>query len=145
MCPRCEKFLILSFCSPCCSSLRSVICFGCGCCFGITPEFSLDPRLHKEAWLDGRAPLILADAPRSSALASAFVADVGGVSVVFCSCCYSPGSPSEIYSVVVDRVGFFWTASHGCEVVPIGEVPPWWEFRRGFHEGPRVIHITRAR
>ena len=45
----------------------------------------------------------------------------------------------------MDRVGFFWTVCHGCEVFPIGEVPPWWVFRHGFHQGPRVIHITLAR
>ena len=72
------------------------------------------------------------------------MADVGGVSEILCCCYYCPGSPSQFYSVVVGRVGFFWTAFHGCEIVPIGEVPPWWAFHHGFRQGLQVIHITRT-
>ena len=40
---------------------------------------------------------------------------------------------------------FLLDCSHGCAVVPVEEVPPWWVFRHSFHQGPRAIHVSRAR
>ena len=50
-------------------SRTPVACFCDGICFDSTADFSLDANSNKEAWLDGRALLSLADALLLSALA----------------------------------------------------------------------------
>ena len=74
-----------------------------------------------------------------------FVVDVGGISVVLCGCYDFPSWPLQFDLVFVDRVYLSWTACHFCEVGPVGEVPLWRKFHHSFHQGPRVIHITRVR
>ena len=61
-----------------------VACICDGVCFDSTADFSLGVSSHKEAWLDGRAPLSLADALLLSALASTCVTLT---SAVLCWCC----------------------------------------------------------
>ena len=82
---------------------------------------------------------------RSSHICSSlylYVADVGGVSLVFLSFCYYfPCSPMQFDSILVDGVHFLRRAFQVRQVVSVGEVSScfWWVFLHRSHQRTRVI------
>ena len=101
--------------------------------------------MNKEDWFDGRALLSWAGALLLSSRASTRVYLTLAISG------WSRAAATitlvRLYISTRSRKShlFLLDPCHGCEVVPIPEVLPWCVFRHGFHRGPRIIHITRAR
>lgn len=83
-----------------------------GCCFGITPDFALDPCANKDAPLDGRALLFSAGDPSLSAASTRSSCMSVVSSVVLCGCYDFPSSPFQLYPVFIDRVHLTWNTAH---------------------------------